>query len=292
MRHQRPKRRGGVSLVVLIAMPAVLLAVGLALYSSQLAEARVKLTNAADAAALAAVQTLVDDDVLLEDREVMLSIFDDARDQAAKYHDANPVKGGRAVLGLNRANRPDGDVVIGAMARPRVAEFFPADVGGEGAGALHTANAVSVRLERTRGRDQPIRLGGLPGIGGVSQDMVRSATAILDRRVYGFAPAAGQEIRLGGMVEAGSLRTRADGVTIDFVVGDGEARVPVTFAGIVPDLFVEGSGVVAEGAMRRDGTFEARNLLAKHDENYMPPEVADALKRAGRWKHADEPPAK
>ena len=86
-------------------------------------------------------------------------------------------------------------------------------------------------------------------------------------------PAAGQAVRLGGMVEAGSLKTRADGVTVDFVVGDGEARVPVTFRGILPDLFVEGSGVVAEGSLRPDGTFEATNLLAKHDENYMPREL-------------------
>jgi cytochrome c-type biogenesis protein CcmE len=88
-------------------------------------------------------------------------------------------------------------------------------------------------------------------------------------------PAPGQAVRLGGMVEAGSLETRADGVTIDFVVEDGKARVPVTFAGIVPDLFVEGSGVVADGSMRADGTFVATNLLAKHDENYMPRELED-----------------
>lgn len=88
-------------------------------------------------------------------------------------------------------------------------------------------------------------------------------------------PPPGQAIRLGGMVEEGSFRTRADGVTIDFVVGDGEARVPVTFSGIVPDLFVEGSGVVAEGSMRGDGTFVATNLLAKHDETYMPRELED-----------------
>ena len=88
-------------------------------------------------------------------------------------------------------------------------------------------------------------------------------------------PAAGQAVRLGGMVEAGSLKTRADGVTVDFVVGDGEARVPVTFSGIVPDLFVEGSGVVAEGSLRPDGTFAATNLLAKHDENYMPRELEE-----------------
>jgi cytochrome c-type biogenesis protein CcmE len=88
-------------------------------------------------------------------------------------------------------------------------------------------------------------------------------------------PEPGQAIRLGGMVEQGSLRTRADGVTVDFVVGDGTARVPVTFSGIVPDLFVEGSGVVAEGSLRADGTFEASNLLAKHDENYMPRELEE-----------------
>jgi cytochrome c-type biogenesis protein CcmE len=88
-------------------------------------------------------------------------------------------------------------------------------------------------------------------------------------------PAPGQPIRLGGMVEQGSLKTRADGVTIDFVVGDGKARLPVTYTGIVPDLFVEGSGVVANGTLQRDGTFRAEELLAKHDENYVPRELAD-----------------
>jgi cytochrome c-type biogenesis protein CcmE len=88
-------------------------------------------------------------------------------------------------------------------------------------------------------------------------------------------PAVGQGVRLGGMVQAGSLRTDADGVTVRFVVGDGQARVPVQFSGIVPDLFVEGSGVVAEGALLPDGTFLATNLLAKHDENYMPRELQE-----------------
>jgi cytochrome c-type biogenesis protein CcmE len=94
-------------------------------------------------------------------------------------------------------------------------------------------------------------------------------------------PAPGQAIRLGGMVEAGSLKTRADGVTVDFVVGDGEARIPVVFSGILPDLFVEGSGVVAEGSLQADGTFRAEELLAKHDENYMPRELEqmDAAQR-------------
>ena len=87
-------------------------------------------------------------------------------------------------------------------------------------------------------------------------------------------PEAGRAVRLGGMVEQGSLRTAADGVTIDFLVGDGKARVPVRFRGITPDLFVEGSGVVAEGRME-GATFVADNLLAKHDENYVPREMAE-----------------
>ena len=86
-------------------------------------------------------------------------------------------------------------------------------------------------------------------------------------------PEPDQAVRLGGMVEAGSLQTAADGVTVNFIVGDGKARVPVRFSGILPDLFVEGSGVVAEGRLRADGTFVADNLLAKHDENYMPREL-------------------
>lgn len=87
-------------------------------------------------------------------------------------------------------------------------------------------------------------------------------------------PEQGRAIRLGGMVEKGSLKTRADGVTIDFVVGDGKARVPVRYTGITPDLFVEGSGVVAEGRMEGE-TFVADNLLAKHDEKYVPRQMGD-----------------
>lgn len=88
-------------------------------------------------------------------------------------------------------------------------------------------------------------------------------------------PAPDRAVRLGGMVEEGSIALAPDGVTVNFVVGDGAARVPVSFTGIVPDLFVEGSGVVAEGSMGADGTFIASNLLAKHDENYMPRELQD-----------------
>lgn len=94
-------------------------------------------------------------------------------------------------------------------------------------------------------------------------------------------PEAGRAVRLGGMVEQGSLRTAADGVTIDFVVGDGKARVPVRFRGIAPDLFVEGSGVVAEGRMAGD-TFLADNLLAKHDENYVPREMEEMTREQAK----------
>jgi cytochrome c-type biogenesis protein CcmE len=82
-------------------------------------------------------------------------------------------------------------------------------------------------------------------------------------------------MRLGGMVERGSIRQLPDGVTVTFVVEDGGAKTPVLYRGIVPDLFKEGSGVVAEGRLRADGTFVADTILAKHDERYMPPQLGD-----------------
>ena len=96
----------------------------------------------------------------------------------------------------------------------------------------------------------------------------------LPEQMLAEPPATGKAVRLGGMVEEGSLETEADGVTMRFVVtGNDGARVPVRFAGIAPDLFVEGSGVVAEGRLDSNGTFVADNLLAKHDENYVPREL-------------------
>ena len=93
--------------------------------------------------------------------------------------------------------------------------------------------------------------------------------------IVAHPPAADRGVRLGGMVKVGSLKTAPDGVTMHFTVDDGKAQVPVTFKGIAPDLFKEGSGVVAEGHMMPDGTFVADNLLAKHDENYVPRELGD-----------------
>ncbi|MXO59618.1 cytochrome c maturation protein CcmE [Altererythrobacter salegens] len=98
---------------------------------------------------------------------------------------------------------------------------------------------------------------------------------LLPNELVADPPAAGQAVRLGGMVEAGSLRTDADGITVHFIVGDGEAKVPVTYSGILPDLFQEGSGVTADGSMGADGVFHADGLLAKHDEKYVPRELKD-----------------
>lgn len=100
-------------------------------------------------------------------------------------------------------------------------------------------------------------------------------------------PKPDKGVRLGGMVKVGSLKTAPDGVTMHFVVDDGKAAVPVTFAGIAPDLFREGSGVVAEGHMMKDGTFVADNLLAKHDENYVPRELQDMTRQQARETVAD-----
>ena len=106
---------------------------------------------------------------------------------------------------------------------------------------------------------------------------------LADRAAYFRTPqdvAAGRAevdtpLRLGGMVQAGSIRRMPDGVTVAFVMTDGVGTVPVRFTGIVPDLFKENSGAVAEGRLRRDGTFAADNILAKHDERYMPPQMGN-----------------
>jgi cytochrome c-type biogenesis protein CcmE len=100
-----------------------------------------------------------------------------------------------------------------------------------------------------------------------------------------------RRIRIGGLVEPHSLARRADGHGVAFRVGDGRTTLAVTYDGVLPDLFREGQGVVAEGRLRRDGVFAATSVLAKHDEKYMPPEVAEALKKAGRWQEGGVPAA-
>ena len=118
--------------------------------------------------------------------------------------------------------------------------------------------------------------------------------AMRDSIVFFYSPsdiaemqvAPGQRIRLGGLVETGSVR-RDQGTTVHFSVTDGAKVMPVTYTGMLPDLFREGQGVVTEGAVMPDGTFKADNVLAKHDENYMPPEVAAKLKEKGVWREGE-----
>ena len=93
------------------------------------------------------------------------------------------------------------------------------------------------------------------------------------------APQA-RSFRVGGLVEQGSVQRQPDGVTVRFVVTDTANSIPVLYTGILPDLFKEGKGVVAQGQIGADGVFHAKEVLAKHDENYMPPEAADAVQRA------------
>ena len=97
-------------------------------------------------------------------------------------------------------------------------------------------------------------------------------------------PQGARSFRMGGLVEEGSVRRLDDGLTVAFRITDLAESVPVTYTGILPDLFREGQGVVAEGVLNGAGVFEAREVLAKHDETYMPPEVAAALKAAGQWQ--------
>lgn len=93
----------------------------------------------------------------------------------------------------------------------------------------------------------------------------------------------GTRIRLGGLVKDGSL-VRGNNLNVRFEITDGKTEIPVTYRGVLPDLFREGQGVVAEGALGGGGVFDADTILAKHDETYMPKEVVDALKKSGHWK--------
>jgi cytochrome c-type biogenesis protein CcmE len=103
-------------------------------------------------------------------------------------------------------------------------------------------------------------------------------------------PGVGKHVRLGGIVKPGSLQ-RSDDLRVRFEVTDGKAGILVSYRGIVPDLFREGQGVVAEGQVEPDGSFRADTVLAKHDENYMPREVVEALKKQGHWQESAAPGA-
>lgn len=136
-------------------------------------------------------------------------------------------------------------------------------------------------------------LAGMAGLGAATALVL---TAFEDNLVFFYSPsdlktkaiAPDRRVRLGGLVEAGSV-TR-EGANVRFRVTDGASVVPVIFTGILPDLFREGQGVVTEGALGADGAFRASSVLAKHDEAYMPKEVSDALKATGRWQGGQAKP--
>jgi len=130
---------------------------------------------------------------------------------------------------------------------------------------------------------------GLIALGGATALVL---VAFSDNLVFFFSPselrakavAADRRVRIGGLVEAHSLSRAADGRTVSFRLTDGAADVAVVYEGTLPDLFREGQGAVAEGKLLPDGVFAASSVLAKHDENYMPREVVDALKKSGHWQ--------
>jgi cytochrome c-type biogenesis protein CcmE len=106
-------------------------------------------------------------------------------------------------------------------------------------------------------------------------------------QVFNNEVPSGRSFRIGGLVEEGSLKREKDGLTVNFVITDTHKSIPVVYKGILPDLFKEGKGVVAQGKVATNGVMIADEVLAKHDENYMPPEAADALKKAKAANAAD-----
>ena len=132
------------------------------------------------------------------------------------------------------------------------------------------------------------------GLGILGLALVLILNALKDSIVFFNSPSdlvekhvePGRRLRLGGLVESGSV-ARGENLAVRFRVTDGSHTVAVAFQGLLPDLFREGQGVVAEGSVDASGVFRADTVLAKHDENYMPKEVADALKKQGHWKAGD-----
>lgn len=130
---------------------------------------------------------------------------------------------------------------------------------------------------------------------GTSIASALALSAFRDNLMFFYGPsevAAGEApgehmIRVGGLVEEGTFREGADGLTVTFSITDTVHSVPVEYVGMLPDLFREGQGVVAHGRLDRDGVFRAEQVLARHDENYMAPEVAEALKAAGYTGHSE-----
>lgn len=144
----------------------------------------------------------------------------------------------------------------------------------------------------TRKQRRLILIGGSVGVLALAAALVLSA--LRDSIVFFNSPTdivekhlkPGTRVRIGGLVKPGSLE-RGENLRVSFAVTDGNNDIAVRYQGIVPDLFREGQGVVAEGALEAGGTFVADTVLAKHDEKYMPREVVDALKKSGHWQEGE-----
>ena len=142
-----------------------------------------------------------------------------------------------------------------------------------------------------KAKNQRLILAGLAIVAIIGAALL-AMSALKDQAAYFYTPTdakrdhveVGRAVRLGGMVQGGSIKRDNDGVTIRFIVTDNAETIPVTFKGIVPDLFKENSGVVAEGKFQPDGSFVADNILAKHDERYMPPQVAGEMHKTESLK--------
>jgi len=148
-------------------------------------------------------------------------------------------------------------------------------------------------VSMTRKQRRSILIGMCLAVLGLAVGLIMFA--LEDSIVFFYSPSdvaeknirPGQRIRLGGLVAEGSVK-RGENTTVSFSITDTAKTIPVTFTGVLPDLFREGQGVVTEGKLRGDGVFVADNVLAKHDENYMPPEVAEALRKQGVWRGEDD----
>jgi cytochrome c-type biogenesis protein CcmE len=158
--------------------------------------------------------------------------------------------------------------------------------------ALSSKRSLSSAKARRRKR-LALAIGALLALGGATALVL---TAFQDSLVFFYSPseladkppAPDRRVRIGGLVEPGSLEK--NGQDVRFRITDLTRTVTVTYRGLLPDLFREGQGVVAQGTLAADGGFRASEVLAKHDETYMPPEVAEALKKSGRWKEGEPTP--
>ncbi len=154
----------------------------------------------------------------------------------------------------------------------------------------HTRRSPAVARKRRR------LLAVLAGMTMLAVAAALVLSAFEDSLVFFYSPTdvvekgvdPGRRLRIGGLVKEGSVRKTENGLTTIFEVTDLQTSVKVRYTGLLPDLFREGQGVVAEGRFERDGEFVATEVLAKHDENYMPREVADALKKSGQWRASEE----